>query len=72
MRNSQYVNEVNVSVSEMVRLVFSEVMPQHNNGTLHVATICMHLEFLKEMSRVINKALDDYKALNVDVAKGMN
>lgn len=70
MKNSQYINQVNISINEMVRLTCNE--EQHNGEKVNVIVLSMHVEFLKELGRVINKALDDYKALNVDAGKGMN
>ena len=71
-RNSQYVNQVNVHIGEMVRLTFNEVMPQHNNEIEPVATFSMHLEFLKVLNKTISGALSEHEANIANVAKGMN
>ena len=70
--NSQYVNQVNVHISEMVRLTFNEQMPQNNNEIQHVVTICMHFEFLKLTRDTISKALAEHEGTLANVAKGMN
>lgn len=74
MKNSLYVNSMNINISEMARLTFQEQMPQHNNNLEHVVTICCHVEFLKELHSVIGKTLFDHaeNIANIDKNKDVN
>ncbi len=56
-KNSQYINQVNVNISEMARLTFNEVV---NDETIQVVALSMHVEFLKVMLQAIGGALDNH------------
>ena len=62
-KNSQYANHFNINISEMARLIFSEQLPQNNNEIEHVATISIHVGFLKEIHRTIGEAIAGHEEL---------
>lgn len=70
--SSLYVNQVGVSIAELVRLRFAEV----NNGEHEVVVdICMHVETLKNLNKIIEQSLQQYEeamAKQAQVNKGMN
>ena len=51
MKNSQYVNQMAVSIGEVARLTFNEVMPP-NDEIEHVITLSTNIEFLKVIHKV--------------------
>lgn len=55
MKNSQYINSANINISEMARLTFQEVPP--DGEIIHVVTVSCHVEFLKELYRIIGESL---------------
>ncbi len=69
MKNSQYINQMNVNISEMVRLTFNEQMPQNNNEIQHIITLSMHFEFLKEMHRTIGDTLNSHMEMIANMSK---
>lgn len=72
MINSQYSNQLDINISEMVRLIFNEQMPHHRGEIAHVVTVSLHIEFLKEVHKIIGQALYDYSNANMQSNKGMN
>ena len=62
-KNSQYANHFNINISEMARLIFSEQLPQSNNEIEHVATVSIHVGFLKEVHRTIGEAIAGHEEL---------
>lgn len=69
MKNSQYVNSVNVNISEIARLTFQEQMPQYDGEMSTVITVSMHVEFLKHMYETIGRALSDHAETLANVKK---
>lgn len=60
MKNSQYTNQINVSIGEMVRLSFNEVLPPPNEEVIQIIVLSMNIEFLKVLHDVIGRTLNDY------------
>ena len=59
MKNSQYINQVNVNIGEVARLTFNEVTPP-DNEIIQVITLSMHVEFLKVLHQAIGDTLNNY------------
>lgn len=77
MKNSLYVNNVNVGLSEMARLEFMETIPNENINlveTVHVVTLSMHVEFLRNLHLIIGQTLDrhDENIANLSKNKDVN
>ena len=71
MKNSQYINQVNVNLGEMARLTFNEVV---NDETIQVVALSMHVEFLKALHTTIGQSLDNYaqNVANIKSDRNMN
>lgn len=70
--SSLYVNQVGISIAEVARLRFTEVV---NGEHEIVADIAMHVETLKNLNRIIEQTVQQYEeaiAKQVQVNKGMN
>lgn len=73
MKNSQYVNQMAVSIGEVARLTFNEVMPP-NDEIEHVITLSTNIEFLKVIYSTIGQTLNQYAETikNINSNKGVN
>lgn len=60
MKNSQYVNQANVSVSDLIRIICNEVL---NGGAevIPVTILSMHVEFAKVFVKTIQQTIDQYE-----------
>ena len=54
----------------MARLIFAEQLPQNNNEIEHVATISIHVGFLKEVHRTIGEAIAGHEELMRNQGRG--
>jgi hypothetical protein len=73
MKNSQYVNQLNVNVGEVARLTFNEVQSE-GAEIIPVITLSMHVEFLKVVYSTIGDTLNKYadSIANMQSNKGVN
>ena len=73
MKNSQYTNQMNISIGEVARLIFNEVNPS-NNEVEHIITLSANIEFLKVVHSTIGETLSKYaeNVANMHSNKGVN
>jgi hypothetical protein len=69
MKNSQYINQMDISLSEVARLTFNEISPP-NNPVEHVITLCMNIEFLKVMHKTIGDTLEEHTRSIANIVAG--
>jgi hypothetical protein len=57
---SQYINQMNCNIAEIVRLQFNEVI-QDDQPPIFSTIICMHYEFLKAVYDTIGKTIEQHE-----------
>jgi hypothetical protein len=70
---SDYANQLNIQIAEVVRLTFNDMSPQGELLDSHL--IVVHYDFLKAMSNTINQAMSDHEktlAKQVEANRKMN
>lgn len=71
---SEYFNQVNCNISEVVRLTFNEVMPGEDSAN-EIIVLCCHYEFLKALRDTISETIsqhEKYIAEQKEKNKGLN
>lgn len=59
MKNSQYVNQINVSINDMCRLQFNEV--SLNGETIEVIVLSMHVDAADAFAKAIFQTVEQHK-----------
>lgn len=70
---SDYANQLNIQIAEVVRLTFNDMSPQ--GELLDSFQIVTHIDFLKAMSDMIIQAMSDHSqmlAKQVEANRKMN
>lgn len=57
---SEYFNQVNCNISEVVRLTFNEVMPGEDSAST-IIVLCCHYEFLKALRDTISETINQHE-----------
>lgn len=75
---SQYMNGFSINIAEMVRITFSENLPDNVNVEVQRSlpvTVCMNYEFLKNIVPIMVGAIEHHETLlkeQVQKNKGLN
>lgn len=69
MKNSQYVNQMNVNINDMVRIEFNDIPDGHNSN--HVITICAHVDAAEMMAKAILETVERHRR-TVEIQKQSN
>jgi hypothetical protein len=70
---SDYANQLNIQIAEIVRLTFNDMSPQ--GELLDSIQIVIHADFLKAMSDTITQAMSDHAVMlakQVEANRKMN
>lgn len=59
MKNSQYINQFSINISEIARISFSEVI---NDQSTDIVTVAMHVEALRVLSKFIDDTIAKHEA----------
>ena len=73
---SEYFNQVNCNISEVVRLTFNEVMPGDSEDDVStIIVLCCHYEFLKALRDTISETISQHEKIMAEQKeknKGLN
>lgn len=59
MKNSQYVNQANVGISDIFRIQFNEIT--FNSENIEVGTFSMHIDCAEAVAKTILQTIEQHK-----------
>lgn len=74
MKNSQYANQFNININELVRLTFNEIVPLSETEVINneITTISMHVEAAEVLANFMLQTINDHKEKQKQALKKMD